>query len=125
MSRFTISEDGKTVCGLETRLEWRRRKLRGYSGKAFLTVLEALQSGRIKMADIYAMTKEEFKTRWESNDTGGGVTFDDVAACAIRWGIFKSPKIADMDTVLYRVLKAADVSGAEDYNPENDVEESP
>ena len=125
MSRFILSEDGKTVCEPETRLEWRRKKLRGYSGKAFLTVLKDLQSGRIKMADIDAMTKEEFKTRWESNDTGGGVTFDDVAACAIQGGIFKSLKIADMDTVLYRVLKAANVSGAEEYNPENDVEESP
>lgn len=29
------------------------------------------------------MTKEEFKVRWESNENGGGITFNDIANCAI------------------------------------------
>lgn len=28
------------------------------------------------------MTKEQFKKRWESDDRGGGITFNDVADCA-------------------------------------------
>lgn len=28
------------------------------------------------------MTKEEFKTRWESNDEGGDITCNDIAECA-------------------------------------------
>lgn len=33
------------------------------------------------------MTKEKFKKRWESNDNGGGITYEDIAKCAIKWGI--------------------------------------
>jgi len=32
------------------------------------------------------MTKEEFKARWEKDDEGDGLTFDDVAECAREWG---------------------------------------
>lgn len=55
------------------------------------------------------MTKEEFKTRWESDETGGGITFDDVADCAKEWGLYRTPKIHDMQEVLNRVLEAANV----------------
>lgn len=66
------------------------------------------------------MTKEEFKTRWESNDQGGGITFDDIAACAKSWGLFSTPKTCDMFKVQYAVLKAANTKDCEEYNPLND-----
>lgn len=31
------------------------------------------------------MTKDEFKARWESNEDGGGINFDDIAECAKAW----------------------------------------
>lgn len=55
------------------------------------------------------MTKDEFKTRWESDETGGGITFDDVADCAKEWGLYRTPKIHDIQEVLNRVLEAANV----------------
>lgn len=64
------------------------------------------------------MTKTEFKTRWESNDSGGGITFDDIAYCAKTWGLYATPKTAQIDMVLYRVLKAAGCNDAEDFKPE-------
>ena len=64
------------------------------------------------------MTKDEFKTRWESNDDGGGITFDDIADCAKRWGIFSRPRTARIDLVRYRVLVAAGTNDAEEFKPE-------
>lgn len=64
------------------------------------------------------MTKNEFKTRWESNDDGGGITFDEIADCAKRWGIFSSPRTARIDLVRYRVLVAAGTNDAEEFKPE-------
>lgn len=61
------------------------------------------------------MTKKEFKIRWESNENGGGITFNDIAECAISWGISRSPKTSPIDQITYRVLKAADCSDAEEY----------
>lgn len=55
------------------------------------------------------MTKEEFKKRWESDENGGGITFDDVAQCAKDWGIASRPFIMPIDTVLSKVLEAAGV----------------
>ena len=63
------------------------------------------------------MTKQEFKVRWESNDNGGGITFDDIADCAVSWGINKCPRISRIYTVRYSVLKAAGTIDAEDFNP--------
>ncbi len=60
------------------------------------------------------MTKEEFKQRWESSDSGGGITDDIVAACAIEWGIVA----ANMDTTLYLVLKEANTTDFEEFTPE-------
>lgn len=64
------------------------------------------------------MTKDEFKTRWESNADGGGITFDDVADCAKRWGISSSPRTARIDLVRYLVLVAAGTNDAEEFKPE-------
>lgn len=62
------------------------------------------------------MTKDDFKTKWESDDDGGGITFNDVAACAQEWGLFSKPKTQDIRGVLYAVLKAAGTIDAEAYN---------
>jgi len=65
------------------------------------------------------MTKQEFKTRWESNERGGGITFNDIANCAVNWGISKSPKAMPINDVRYRVLKAAGTNDCEDFNPDS------
>lgn len=64
------------------------------------------------------MTKEEFKTRWESSNDGGGITFDDIAKCAVKWGINSRPKTSPIDKVMYAVLKAAGTNDCEEYKPE-------
>lgn len=51
-----------------------------------------------------AFTKKEFKRLWESNDSGGGITVDDVADCAKAWNLFDRPKTCAMSHVLYAVL---------------------
>ena len=70
-----------------------------------------------------AMTKQEFKARWEGDDDGGGINFDDIAECAKAWGLFRTPRIARIDAVRYQVLKAADVEDAEAYNPDTEEEQ--
>ena len=65
------------------------------------------------------MTKNEFKERWESNENGGGITFDDIAQCAIAWGICKTPRTKSIDLVRYKVLCAANTTDCEDYSPHN------
>ena len=54
-----------------------------------------------------AMTKEEFKKRWDGDDNGGGITYDDIAECAVAWGICARPKIMDIHVVRELVVKAA------------------
>ena len=53
------------------------------------------------------MTKEEFKARWESDENGGGILFDDVAKCAIAWGISSRPKTENIHKLLDKDLDAA------------------
>lgn len=65
------------------------------------------------------MKKEQFKKRWESNDKGGGIIFDDIADCAKKWGVCSKLRINQIEEVRYKVLKAAGVEDAEDYNPHN------
>ena len=60
------------------------------------------------------MSKEEFKRRWEKDESGDGITFDDVADCAEDWGLYRTPRIHDIHKVLKAVLKAADVNEEED-----------
>lgn len=62
------------------------------------------------------MEKHEFKSRWESDESGGGITFDDIANCAIKWGIARNPRIMQIDRVRYLVLKAAGTNDAEEFN---------
>ena len=61
------------------------------------------------------MTKLEFKKRWESGADGGGITFNDIAECAIQWGIDNSPRASPMNEVTYNVLKAAKTNDAGEY----------
>jgi hypothetical protein len=65
------------------------------------------------------MTKEQFKARWEKDDNGGGITFNEVAECAKSWGITKLPMTMNISVVLYRVLKEANTNDAEDFQPED------
>ena len=62
-------------------------------------------------------TKEDFKRLWEANEYGSGITYDDIADCAKAWGISECPKIRPIDEIAYKVLKAAQVNDAEEYNP--------
>lgn len=65
------------------------------------------------------MTKEEFKKRWESDDSGGGITFDDVAECYTAWGFGSTPRIKPLNEVTYAVLKAAATEDADDYEKDD------
>lgn len=64
-----------------------------------------------------AMTKEEFKKRWESSENGDGITFKDFAECAIAWNISSTPQIRPMLKIANQVLVAA---GCEKYFEEED-----
>lgn len=63
------------------------------------------------------MTKSEFKNRWESDENGGGITFDDIAKCAEDWGIARYPRTRPINVIRYQVLKVADVYDAEEFRP--------
>lgn len=61
-----------------------------------------------------AMTKQQFKARWESSEDGGGITYDDIADCAIAWGLTDSPRTKDINRVRDMVLKAAGIEEAKE-----------
>ena len=65
------------------------------------------------------MNKKEFRTRWESDSEGGGITMEEVADCAEEWGLFSQPRICKMEDVLCSVLIAANVKDAEEYLPKD------
>ena len=69
-------------------------------------------------------TKEQFKRLWEANSAGSGITFDDIAECAIAWGISSHPRTRPIDEITYKVLKAAQTNDAEEYNPNPAPKES-
>lgn len=62
-----------------------------------------------------AMTKEEFKALWESDKNGGGITCDDIAKCALAWGISSRPRTIKINRVRYMVLKAAGTVDADEF----------
>jgi len=66
------------------------------------------------------MTKQEFKMRWESNGSGGGITYEDIWECAKEWGIASMPRTMSMSAVPYMVLKAAGTIDAEEFAPETE-----
>lgn len=53
------------------------------------------------------MTKAEFAERWDKDDTGDGITFDDIADCAKAWGLFIRPRIHPIHDVRDVVVKAS------------------
>ena len=53
------------------------------------------------------MTKAEFAERWDKDDTGDGITFDDIADCAKAWGLFIRPRIHPIHDVRDAVVKAS------------------
>ena len=63
-------------------------------------------------------TKEEFKRLWETDEYVPAPTYDDIADCAKAWGISSCPRTRPINEITYKVLKAAGVSEAEDYNPD-------
>lgn len=52
-------------------------------------------------------TKEKFKELWESDERGGGITYEDCADCAVAWNLCKTPRIMEMSIVVEMVVKAA------------------
>lgn len=62
-------------------------------------------------------SKEDFKRLWEANKYGSGITYDDIADCAVAWGISYNPRLGPINEITYKVLKAAQVDDAEEYNP--------
>jgi len=67
-----------------------------------------------------SMTKEEFKNRWEGDIQAGGINFNDIAECAVAWGLFSRPKTCRVDVVRYQVLKAAGTVDAEEFTPDEE-----
>jgi len=53
------------------------------------------------------MTREEFRIRWDSNAQGGGITYDEIAECAIAWGINSYPRTAPIELIKKLVVKAS------------------
>lgn len=62
-------------------------------------------------------TKEDFKRLWEANEYGSGITYDDIADCAVAWGISSHPRTRPIREITHQVLKAAQTNDAEEYNP--------
>jgi hypothetical protein len=63
------------------------------------------------------MTKEEFKRRWESDENGGGITYEIIATCYVKWGIGTNPKTKPIHTVRYLIVKATNTNNAENFKP--------
>jgi len=55
----------------------------------------------------HVMTREEFRIRWDSNAQGGGITYDEIAECAIAWGINSYPRTAPIELIKKLVVKAS------------------
>lgn len=53
------------------------------------------------------MTKAEFAQRWDKDDTGDGITMDEVAECAQAWGLYAIPRIHPIDVVREAVVQAS------------------
>lgn len=82
-------------------------------GKETITITWFLDDAENK-----AMTKREFKERWESDDIDDGITFEEVANCSRDWGIISHPETVKRDVVLYLVLREAEIPDLEEYLPE-------
>lgn len=52
-------------------------------------------------------TRENFKRTWDSDEKAGGITFNDIADCAVAWGISRNPRCCNIRMITGRVLKEA------------------
>jgi len=66
---------------------------------------------------MITIKKAEFKERWDGDEDGGHITFDDIACCAVAWGVCSSPKTMKMELVRYIVLKTAHTADCEEFKP--------
>ena len=66
------------------------------------------------------MTEQEFIDRWNSDAEGGGITLDDVADCAQKWGLVQRPRIRPVDYVLGIVLKHLGLENPHDEKDKNE-----
>jgi len=55
------------------------------------------------------MAPSEFKARWESDERGGGITFEDMARCYEAWGLGSRPCSQSLSAVANQVLQKAGV----------------
>lgn len=69
------------------------------------------------------MNKEEFKKRWESDESGGGITNQEVADCYINWGLGKTPYIHTINYIIWKVCEAADTEDKEFWKKQADDEQ--
>jgi hypothetical protein len=53
-------------------------------------------------------TKQQFKELWNSDDAGGGITWDDIADCAIAWGLASKPRTMPLEEVRTLVEAASE-----------------
>jgi hypothetical protein len=54
-----------------------------------------------------SMTKAEFAARWDKDDTGDGITYNEIADCAKAWGLYQFPRTCPITEVRDRVVKAS------------------
>ena len=66
------------------------------------------------------MTKEEFNIRWEYDDLGDGLIWEDVKNCYIEWKLDSTFETKPKSYILYMVLKAANTTDAENYKPKEE-----
>ena len=64
------------------------------------------------------MTKEEFKKRWEKDETGDGITNEEVAKCYIEWGLGSSPYTKPINYVIWRVCESANTNDKDFWHEE-------
>lgn len=55
------------------------------------------------------MTPEQFKKRWDSDEEGGGITFNDIANHYEMWGLGSRARTRPMEDVTTAVLKHAGI----------------
>ena len=59
------------------------------------------------------MSEEEFKKMWESDETGSGITNEDIAICYKEWGLGGSPYTKSIDYVIWKVCEHANTNDKE------------
>ena len=61
-----------------------------------------------------AMTKEEFKKKWESSE-GEAISFQELTECAVSWGIVNKNNMPPIWDYQYKVLEAANCVDSHEY----------